>query len=145
MNFFKIFGLNWEWREPAIDDRRWIESLLVRFFYFSCLDITLCCMLLSFCKCCMLLMLVNFILNCFMRFPTFVLGMERTSDCRRAKTLKAGENLELNGENQRGENLELLRRYLYFACPSFRFVWSPNYLEDTVSILVKRWRSCIFF
>ena len=65
----------------------------------------------------MFLMLVNFILNCFMRFPTFVLGMERTSDCRRAKTLKAGENLELNGEN-----LELLRRYLYFACPSFRFV-----------------------
>ena len=49
--------------------------------------------------------------------------MERTSDRRREKTLKAGENLELNGENQRGENLELLRRYLY--------------LEDMVSILVK--------
>ena len=78
-------------------------------------------MLLSFCKCCMLLMLVNFILNCFMRFPTFVLGMERTSDCRRAKTLKAGENLELNGEN-----LELLRRYLYLCLSVFSFRLIPQ-------------------
>ena len=66
-------------------------------------------------------MLVNFISNCFMQFPTFVLGMERTSDCRRAKTLKAGENLELNGEN-----LELLRRYLYLCLSVFSFRLIPQ-------------------